>query len=125
MTGAAERLTGGPRHLWHVVLTLAGAAVGVDDVRDGLERLAAERPFLLSCRYAADRAEVRYWEEARDIDDAAALALRLWGEHRSSASLPPWQVTGLEVVDRETYLRRTAAGEGTPGLVEAGAVTPF
>ena len=57
-------------------------------MRSALERLAHERPFLLSARYAADRAELRYWEEARDLEDAAALALRLWGEHRLTADLP-------------------------------------
>ena len=110
--------------MWHVTLTVGGEAVDAGTIRSGLERLTHERPFLLSARYAADRAEVRYWEEARDVDDAAALALRLWGEHRLSAELPAWRVTGLEVVDRVTFQRR-AMDSPAPALVPAGGVRPF
>jgi len=110
--------------MWHVTLTLVGEALEPADVRSALERLALERPFLLSARYAADRAELRYWEEARDLEDAAALALRLWGEHRRTADLPPWRVAGLEVVDRPTFQRR-AMDSPAPALVPAGGVRPF
>jgi len=110
--------------MWHVTLTVVGESVAVGDVREALERLTHERPFLLSARYAADRAELRYWEEARDLEDAAALALRLWGEHRSTAGLPPWRVAGLEVVDRTTFQRR-AMDSPAPALVPAGGVRPF
>jgi hypothetical protein len=120
----AERLTGGPRELWHVVVTVRGAAHDPEDVRRGLERLSAERPFLLSCRYAEDRAEVRYWEEARDIDDAAALALRLWGEHRTSAGLPAWSVTGVEVLHRDDFQRRAATDAAAPLATSVG-IRPF
>ena len=113
-----------PLTMWHVTLTVVGEPLEADEVRAALERLAHERPFLLTARYAADRAELRYWEEARDLDDAAALALRLWGEHRRTAELPPWRVVGLEVVDRVTYQRRVADGPG-PVLVPAGGVRPF
>lgn len=114
----------GPQRMWHVTLTLAGRKVPEDEIRTGLQRLTEERPFLLSVRYAGDRAEIRYWEEAADLDDAAALALRLWGEHRSTASLPAWQVAGLEVVDRATYQRR-AIESPAPSLAPAGGVRPF
>ena len=69
---------------------------------------------------ATDSAEVRYWEEAEDVHDALALALRLWGEHRESAGLPKWNVVGLEVVDRDTHRRR---GDGA-ALLSPG-VRPF
>ena len=110
--------------MWHVTLTVVGAERDPADVRSALGRLTHERPFLLSVRYAADRAEVRYWEEARDLEDAAALALRLWGEHRGSAGLPPWRVAGLEVVDRATFQRR-AMDSPAPALVPAGGIRPF
>jgi hypothetical protein len=110
--------------MWHVTLTVGGARADAAEVRAGLERLADERPFLLSARYADDRAEVRYWEEARDLDDAASLALRLWGEHRGTAGLPPWRVIGLEVVDRDTFQRRVTDAPA-PTLVPAGGVRPF
>ena len=110
--------------MWHVTLTVVGAAVEAADVRAALERLTHEQPFLLSARYAKDRAELRYWEEARDLEDAAAMALRLWGEHRSSAGLPPWRVAGLEVVDRSTYQQR-AMDSPAPALMPAGGVRPF
>jgi hypothetical protein len=87
-------------------------------VHEALTRLQNERPFLLSLRYDADRAELAYWEEGEEMVDAASLALRLWNEHRNSAALPPWKVVGLEVVEQETYqsrhvttpLSRTEAG---------------
>lgn len=110
--------------MWHVTLTVAGSPHEIADVRDAMERLAQERPFLLSARYASDRAELRYWEEAPEIEDALALALRLWGEHRSSAALPAWRVTGLEVVDRETFQRR-ATHSTAPMLLATGQVSPF
>lgn len=122
----AHELTMPPeaRPMWHVTLTVVGEPIDAADVRAALERLTHERPFLLSARYAADRAELRYWEEARDLEDAAALALRLWGEHRASADLPAWRVAGLEVVDRVTFQRR-AMDSPAPALVPAGGVRPF
>ncbi len=107
--------------LWHVTLTVGGEDIEPTAVLDALRRLADEQPFLLSGRYAADRAELRYWEEAADCHDAAALALRLWGEHRASADLPPWQVVGLEVVDESVHRERG----GTPNMVAVGAWRPF
>jgi hypothetical protein len=111
--------------MWHVTVTVGGEPVDPLEVREGLERLAIERPFLLTARYAADRAEVRYWEEARDVHDAAALALRLWGEHRRTAGLPPWRVIGLEVIDRQTWQRRAGARTRGHKLTSAGEVNPF
>ena len=93
-------------------------------MRRALEQLAHDHPFLLAGRYAGDHAEVRYWEEARDLHDAAAVALRLWGEHRQSAGLPPWEIVGLEVIDRETYHQRLAEGYGPPPVTPVG-VHPF
>lgn len=114
---------GGTR-MWHVTLTVAGAPAAPETVRAGLLRLTQERPFLLTARYGGDRAEVRYWEEARDLDDAAALALRLWGEHRRSAGLPAWQPVGLEVLDQATFHRREMDSGRAP-LVAADGVVPF
>jgi hypothetical protein len=111
--------------MWHITLTVTGEPVDACDVRDGLERLARERPFLLTGRYAQDRAEVRYWEEAPCLEDAAALALRLWGEHRNTAGLPSWQVVGLEVVERDVFQLRGMGGDTGPQLAPAGAVRPF
>ncbi len=105
--------------LWHVTLTVSGAPVDGSALRDGLERLVHERPFMLAVRYAADRAELRYWDEAEDVDDAAALALRLWGDHRGSCDLPPWRVVGVEVIDRETVHSRGTDRAQNP-LITAG-----
>lgn len=110
--------------LWHVTLSVAGAQAPLKEVRRGLEQLAHDHPFLLTSRYAGDHAEIRYWEEARDLHDAAAVALRLWGEHRQSARLPPWEIVGLEVIDRETYHQRLAEGYGAPPATPVG-VHPF
>jgi hypothetical protein len=110
--------------LWHVTLTFGGHPVEPAALRDALEKLAHAHPFL-SARYTADRVEVRYWEEAGRVEDALALALRLWDEHRPSTGLPDWPLAGLEVIDRVTFTRR--AGERNPvvSLVPAGQVAPF
>ncbi|MFF1273001.1 hypothetical protein ACFVZC_06270 [Streptomyces marokkonensis] len=110
--------------LWHVTLSVSGEAAPVGEVRRSLEQLAHDHPFLLTSRYADDHAEIRYWEEARDLHDAAAVALRLWGEHRQTAGLPPWEIVGLEVIDRPTYQQRVAAGYG-PVLATPIGVHPF
>ena len=124
--GSDASTTGAPVGLlYHVTLTVGGAAVDAEELRAGLERLADEQPFLLSARFAPERAEVRYWEEARCVDDAAALALRLWGEHRDSAGLPAWSVVGVEVLQRETYQWRASLASAPGALVPAGRVAPF
>ncbi|MCU1678230.1 MAG: hypothetical protein JWM93_2988 [Frankiales bacterium] len=105
--------------LWHVTLTVGGGPVDSDEVRCALERLNSERPFFLASRYADDRAELRYWEEADSCEDACALALRLWGEHRMSADLPAWTVLGLEVVERAVRDER-----GEPSVLDA-RIAPF
>ncbi|MGW0787312.1 hypothetical protein ACWD04_03440 [Streptomyces sp. NPDC002911] len=110
--------------LWHITLSVSGTETPLREVRRGLEQLAHDHPFLLTSRYAGDHAEIRYWEEARDLHDAAAVALRLWGEHRSSAKLPPWEIVGLEVIDRETYHLRIAEGYGPPPAAPVG-VHPY
>ncbi|WP_030564028.1 hypothetical protein [Streptomyces aureocirculatus] len=110
--------------LWHVTLSVSGARTPLAEVRRGLEQLAHDHPFLLTSRYAQDHAEIRYWEEARDLHDAAAVALRLWGEHRQSAQLPPWEIVGLEVIDRDTYHQRIAEGYGPLPATPVG-VHPF
>jgi hypothetical protein len=133
--GAADPATGPSRHgapgdgrvpskLWHITLSVSGDEAPLKEVRRGLEQLAHDHPFLLTSRYANDHAEIRYWEEARDLHDAAAVALRLWGEHRASAQLPPWTIVGLEVIDRETYHQRVAEGYGPPPASPVG-VHPF
>ncbi|MEU1308033.1 hypothetical protein ABZ419_03935 [Streptomyces cinnamoneus] len=110
--------------LWHITLSVAGGEAPLGEVRRALEQLAHDHPFLLTSRYANDHAEIRYWEEARDLHDAAAVALRLWGEHRSTARLPPWEIVGLEVIDRETYHQRIAEGWGPLPATPVG-VHPF
>jgi hypothetical protein len=113
------------RPMWHITLTVAGPAVPESVIREALERLSHEHPFLLSGRYAVDRAEVRYWEEAADVAAALRLAVLLWDEHLATAQLPPWRVVGVEVVDRDTFHRRGRHAHGQAGLVAAGRVVPF
>lgn len=121
-TETATRGYGGEQSkLWHITLSVSGAEAPLKEVRRGLEQLAHDHPFLLTSRYASDHAEIRYWEEARDLHDAAAVALRLWGEHRSTSRLPPWTIVGLEVIDRQTYHQRVAEGYGPPPASSMGA----
>lgn len=113
------------RFMWHITLTVAGRPVAATEVSAALERLSAEHPFLLSGRFAVDRAEVRYWEEAPDVATALRMAALLWDEHSFSAQLPPWRVVGVEVVDRDTFHRRGRNVHEQPSLVAAGRVIPF
>ncbi|GAX50130.1 hypothetical protein SO3561_01625 [Streptomyces olivochromogenes] len=122
-TYEGEKPADQPR-LWHVTLSVSGGEAPLKEVRRALEQLAHDHPFLLTSRYANDHAEIRYWEEARDLHDAAAVALRLWGEHRQTAKLPPWEIVGLEVIDRETYHQRIAEGYGPLPATPVG-VHPF
>jgi hypothetical protein len=116
--------------MWNVTVTVCGASIPEAQIRASLERLAHEHPFLLACRYATDRAEVRYWDEARDVGEALDLASGLWDLHRLSAGLPEWEVVGIEVVDQETFHLRnqsiqSLAVQHRPGLMAAGQVLPF
>lgn len=112
----------GRERLWHVTVTLAGKGMEPLIVRAALQRLIEERPFLSAVRYAADRAEITYWEEAESLVDAGSLALRLWNEHRESAKLPAWEVIGLEVVERDLRQSR----ESYDGLVDLNVMPlPF
>lgn len=92
--------------LWHVTVTVAGTPHDPEVVLSAMERLKDQHAFLHSLRYARDRAEICYWEQATQMLDAAALAMRVWNEHRQSAGLPAWEVVGLEVLERETYQAR-------------------
>jgi hypothetical protein len=124
-SGTPLRTDGAPAsRLWHITLNVSGPQTPLAEVRRGLEQLANDHPFLLTSRYATDHAEIRYWEEARDLHDAAAIALRLWGEHRATAGLPPWETVGLAVIDRETYHQRLAEGYGPPPAIPVG-VHPY
>ena len=112
------QLTDEPR-LWHVTVTVTGAAMETLIVRRALQRLSELRPFLTSLRFGADRAELVYWDEGDTLLDVASLALRLWNEYRDDAALPHWEVVGLEVVEQEVRSARTRP----EGLVELH-VTP-
>ncbi|MEY9967302.1 hypothetical protein ABIA33_005367 [Streptacidiphilus sp. MAP12-16] len=121
---ASAEEDGGRTRLWHVVLSVAGRATPLTELKRGLEQLAHDHTPFLTARYAADHGEIRYWEQAEDLHDAAAMALRLWGEHKASANLPPWEIVGLEVVDRPTYHKRIAEGYGeSPAFL--GGVHPY
>ncbi|MGH3446848.1 MAG: hypothetical protein ACRDP4_04410 [Nocardioidaceae bacterium] len=103
--------------LWHVRVTVAGAEQDASAVHDALRRLQGESPFLHSVLYDEEHAEVCYWEEGELMLDAASLALRMWGEHHESASLPDWRVVGLEVVERATFQARETATPVSPTQV--------
>ncbi len=113
--------TVGSQRMWHVTLTVAGREISTDDVFDALTRLSHLHPFLLEARYASDRAELRYWEEAEDMEAATAIASRMWRAHERSAALPDWDVVGLQILDRQTYLQR----EPLRAIPEAGWIAPL
>lgn len=72
----------GSLRMWHVTLTVSGESQPIDHVRQALERLSHAHPFLLEARYGNDRAELRYWEEADDMDAAVAIASAMWGANQ-------------------------------------------
>lgn len=92
--------------MWHVTVTVSGEPTSAEQVRQALERLNIEHPFLLEARYSGERAEIRYWEEAVDVDTAARAASAMWADNTTSAELPAWDVVALQVLDRATYLSR-------------------
>jgi hypothetical protein len=108
-----------PGRLWLVTITLGGEPQDTETVRAALERLQQERPFLHSVRFEAASAELQYWEQAEHMLDAASLAMRVWNEHRESCGLPPWELVGLEVLERDLSQRRAnsaaPAAIGLPG----------
>jgi hypothetical protein len=110
--------------MWFVTVTVAGAAVDDRVIHEALQRLADERPFMVSARYRSDRAVLRYWDQSDQVDVAIAQAQRMWGDHLRSASLPPWRLIGLEVVDRDTVRRRWSL-EDHPSVIELGEVRPL
>ena len=108
--------------LWHVTLTVAGTPVEPRSCGPALERLSRRAPVPAPALRSADRAEVRYWEEADCLGDAASLRLRLWGEHRA-AGLPRWEVVGLEVVEQSTV--RRGRERSTRWRARPGPPSPF
>ncbi len=123
-TTGARHAAASPGLMWHVTLTVAGEPVAESVIRSGLERLAHDHPFLLAGRFATDRAEIRYWDEAPNAASVSALALTLWDEHAPTSDLPAWHVVAIEIVDRDTFHRR-GRHVGAPGLVAAGRIAPF
>lgn len=111
----------GTQRMWHVTVTVAGAPQSLDNVRAALSRLSHVHPFLLEARYATDSAELRYWEEAEDIASATAVASAMWCQHEKSAALPEWDVVGVQVLDRQTYLKH----EPLRAVSEDGWLTPL
>ena len=105
------------RQMWHVTLTVAGTELDTEEVKAALERLADRHQFLLSARYASERAELQYWDESSDVRSAAARALVLWNDYSEIAALPPWEVVGLEVVDHPTFQARGFSSVGGAAMV--------
>jgi hypothetical protein len=110
-----------PKRFWHIRLNLAGAPYAPQAVLASLQRLADQHPFLLAGRYASDRAEVHYWEEARTAEEASSLALRMWSQNQESAALPDWAVVGLEVLERDAYQQLQGVGHSLAG----GDIRPY
>ena len=110
--------------LWHVTLTMAGAAIDATDLESALSRLASQHGFLHSLRYGDSCAEVTYWEEAASMLDAAAMAMRLWDEHRLSADLPRWTVAGLEILEQSVHALRAYGLRSDVGGPRLGSRTP-
>lgn len=108
--------------LWHITVTVAGAATASDRLRRGLRQLCARDPANLAARFRPDGAELQYWDEGDDLLAVAHSAARLWRESRAEAGLPDWDVVGLDVCDTATLRGRIA----TPlTIAEPGSVEEF
>jgi len=118
-----EDVEGGPA-LWFVKVTVGGDSLALQRVQRALERLSVERAFLVSARFGEDRAEIRYWDECGDADEAIRQALSLWGDDEVATRLPGWRVIGLEVVDRPTARRQWDRGDH-PRVFVLGEILPF
>lgn len=114
----------GASPMWFVKVTIGGERLPVTHVRKELERLSTDRGFVVSVRYEDDRAEVRYWDECADADQAVQQALSLWSDDEVPARLRGWQVTGLEVADRDTARRQWDRGDH-PYVLALGEVLPY
>jgi hypothetical protein len=114
----------GAPELWFVKVTLGGEPLSASRVKHALERLSVERAFLATARYDRERAEVRYWDECTDADQAIQQALSLWGDDEVFTELPRWRVIGLEVVDRLTARRQWDRGD-LPRIFALGEILPF
>jgi hypothetical protein len=110
--------------LWFVKVTLGGGPLALGRVQKALERLSLERAFLVSARYDDSRADIRYWDECDDADEAIRQALSLWGDDEVSTRLAGWKVIGLEVVDRPTARRQWDRGDH-PRVFVLGEILPF
>ncbi|MFF0739601.1 hypothetical protein ACFYVL_04290 [Streptomyces sp. NPDC004111] len=99
-----------PDTLWHITLSVCGPAAPLAEVRRALERITHDFPALVNARYAADRAELRYWNEALHLPGATGAALDFWSAHRQGTVLREWGVSGLEVLGRKFYRQRMAGG---------------
>lgn len=115
---------GDETRLWHVTVTVSGAANDPEVVYAAMERLKRAHAFLHSLRYASDRAEICYWEQAPEMLDAAAMAMRVWNEHRETAGLPRWEVVGLEVLEQETYQVRQVPRSRARSAIGTASPTP-
>ena len=110
--------------LWLVKVTLGGDDLDLEWVHRVLSELSVERAFLLTARYADDRAEISYWDEGSDVNVAVEQAFALWGSREVLGALPGWQVIGLEVLDRVAARKKW---EMEPGrrVFALGEIAPF
>jgi hypothetical protein len=110
--------------MWFVKVTLGGDSLDPEMLRITLEKLALERPFVVSVRYDGGRAEVRYWDEADAADAVARQAVSLWADDEVIEQLPGWSFLDLEVCDRPTARRQWDRGDH-PRVAALGEVLPF
>jgi hypothetical protein len=110
--------------LWFVKVTIGGDRLAESRVQRAIERLSTDRAFVVSVRYDGDRAEIRYWDECGDADEAIRQALGLWGDEEVASRLPGWRVIGLEVMDRRTARRQWDRGDH-PRVFALGEILPF
>ena len=123
LAAPTEDVEGGPS-LWFVKVTVGGEPLVPGRVRRALEKLSVERAFLVSARYDGERADIRYWDECYQADEAIRQALALWGDDEVLTRLPGWKVIGLEVVDRQTARRQWDRGDH-PRVFSLGEILPF
>jgi len=93
--------------LWHVTMSVSGASAPPEQLAMALRRLCELDPMNVGARYAADNAELQFWDEGPELRVVAEAAVAWWDGVREDAGLPEWSLTGLEVMERHLWQVRS------------------
>ncbi len=112
-------MTAAPPRLWHVTVQLCGEPAPTEQLGPALQSLCDRDPMNMAARYAADRAELQFWDEGPELGPVAVEAARLWQSSRADMGLPDWSLVGLEVLEQGPWRQQwRASPDVRPGSVD-------